>query len=145
VALLFATAGVLLALLIAVAFTSLSIPPGRWLFILAGLVAGAVPMAALGFALGHLLTPKAAVPVCNLVFLGLSFLGGLILPPFMLPRALQAISVWLPTRNWAEIVLGLGMGTPIPPGHLLTLALWGIVFTLLALWAYRRDEGRRYR
>lgn len=145
VALLFATAGVGLAVAIAVTFTAVSVPAGRWAAVAAALLVGALPLAALGNGLGYTLSPKTAVPVCNVVFLGLSFLGGLILPPFMLPSAVQSVSAWLPTRNWAELVFAASAAGPMPWVHVVRLAVWGVLLTAFALWAYGRDEGHRYR
>jgi len=48
-----------------------------WLDMIARLLAGSVPFIALGFAIGYLCGPNVAPAVANLVYLPLSFAGGL--------------------------------------------------------------------
>ncbi len=105
---------------------------------LAALLLGAVPMGLLGVALAFLLSPKAALPVANLVYLPLSFLGGLWMPPEALPSWAQAISPYTPTRPWVELVWASAWGKPWPLASLLALLGYAAAFALLAVWAWRR-------
>ena len=109
--------------------------------LLAALVLGAVPMGLLGVALGQRVSPKAALPIANLVYLLLSFLGGLWMPPEAMPEWARVFSPWLPTRYWAEVVWASAWDRPWPTSALLGLAAYGLLFGLLAAWAWRRGRG----
>ena len=55
--------------------------------------------------IGNALPSKAALAVANVLLLPLAFLGGLFIPPPYLPDVVQAISPYVPTRGWLEIVM----------------------------------------
>lgn len=144
-ALLFALASVLVLVGAAVAATDIRRSPSAWAEFGLALTAGAVPFGLFGIALGYLLPARAALPVANLLFLPLSFIGGLWGGAEHLPDALRPVSRILPTRQWGEL-LGAGTGEASWDAEsLLGLAAWSAVFAALAGWAYRRDEGERYR
>lgn len=75
----------------------------------------------------------------------LAFGGGLFLPPSMFPDWLDVASRFLPIRQAREIVVGAATGTEIPLWAVLGIVAWTIVLGALAVWLYRRDQGRRYR
>ena len=104
------------------------------------LVLGAVPMGLLGIAMALRISPKAALPTANLVYLLLSFLGGLWMPPEAMPEWARALSPWLPTRYWAELVWASAWGKPWPAAALLGLTAYALIFGLLAAWAWRRGR-----
>jgi ABC-2 type transport system permease protein len=144
-ALLFATVSVLVLLAAALATTDVEWSGADWASFAAALAVGAVPFALFGIALGYLVPARAALPVANLLFLPLSFLGGLWGGAEHLPDTLRSISRFLPTRQWGEL-LGSGTGDPAwALRDLLALAAYAVCFALVAGWAYRRDEGERYR
>lgn len=88
----------------------------------------ALPATLMGTALGSVTSARTAVPLANLVFLPLAYLGGLWMPPHMLPGVVGAISVWTPTRAMAELAWAAMDGRGLPGRYLLILAGW----TLLA-------------
>ncbi len=140
-------AGLLFALLAAavvagVAALSTPLRPEKAspLAFLAALVLGAVPMGLLGVALAFLLSPRAALPVANLVYLPLSFLGGLWMPPEALPGWARTLSLYTPTRQWAELVWASASARPWPGGAVLALLAHSLGFALLAAWAWRRGR-----
>ena len=143
-ALVFASTSVLVLACAAVAATDIRRSAGEWATFGAALAVGAVPFALLGIALGYLLPARAALPVANLLFLPLSFLGGLWGGADHLPEGLRPLSRLLPTRQWGEL-LGAGTGEASwAPLDLVGLGGYTVAFALLAVWAYRRDEGERY-
>ncbi|HVL84655.1 MAG TPA: ABC transporter permease [Pseudonocardia sp.] len=95
-------------------------------------------------AIGYSLPVKAALPVAQLLFLPLAFGGGLLLPPMLFPGWLQTVSMLLPSRGARDLVLW-ALGVPPSGVALATLAGWTLATAALAVWAYRRDEGRRFR
>jgi len=107
---------------------------------LVALLMGAVPMGLFGVALAHLLSPRAALPVANLVYLPLSFLGGLWMPPEVLPNWARTISLYTPTRHWAELVWASAWGRAWPPASVLALLGYTLAFALLAGWSWRRGR-----
>jgi ABC-2 type transport system permease protein len=143
-ALAFATAAATIVVVSALATTSAGLPPSSWPLLAAALLLGAVPFALLGIALGYLIWPKAALPVANLVYLPLSFAGGLWTGPAELPEFIADISPLVPTRAWGDILWAVvgaqRLSWPTP----LILVGYGIVFGGLAIWGYRRDEGERF-
>ncbi len=106
--------------------------------LLAALILGAVPHGLFGIALANRTSAKAALPIANLVYLLLAFLGGLWMPPEVLPDWARAISPWLPTRHWAELVWAAASRTPWPGTSVFALFLYTLFFGFLAVRGGRR-------
>lgn len=137
------SAGIVIAAALLTTDASLSI--GRWAELLVALALGIVPFALLGIALGYWATPKGALPLANILYLGLSYGGGLWIRPGRLPSSVEAIAPYLPTRHLAGILLGIVAGTPWRLGDWAALSGFAVVFAATALLGYRRDEGQRFR
>jgi len=105
----------------------------------------AVPSALIGVTIGTTCGPKAAIAVTQVAMFLLAFGGGLFLPPVMFPDWLDLLSKFLPVRQAREIVVGAAIGTGAPAWALIGILVWTVVLGVLAVWLYRRDEGRRYR
>lgn len=121
--------------------------PG-WLPALAAVglvIVTAVPSLLIGVIIGTTAGPKAAIAVTQVAMFLLAFGGGLFLPPSMFPDWLDVASRFLPIRQAREIVVGAATGTEIPLWAVLGIVAWTIVLGALAVWLYRRDQGRRYR
>jgi len=144
--------GVLLSVLglmpitvIAGLLTAARLAPERLLLTLATLLVGAVPLLLIGFAVGYSLRQKSAIAVAQLLFFGLAFAGGMFIPPDIFPGWLNAFSQALPSRAARDLVVwavgsgDLGMST------LASLAGWTLAAGAATWWAFRRDEGRRFR
>jgi len=110
------------------------------------LVAGALPFAAMGLALGYWAGPNSAPVLCNLLSLPMAFASGLWIPYPMLPSFLRQIAHGLPAYHYAQLALGvIGAGNREP-------AAWGVLYLVgftavmlaLARLGYLRDEGRTY-
>jgi ABC-2 type transport system permease protein len=131
--------------LIAWLLTAATLPPSRLALAAAALLAAGVPLFAIGISIGYSLSTKAAMAVAQSLLLPLAFGGGLFLPPNMFPGWLDAISTWLPTRAGRDLVVTATTGAALPGTTVLVLAGWTLLTGSLAVWAYRRDEGRRFR
>ncbi|MEV0383962.1 ABC transporter permease [Nonomuraea sp. NPDC050643] len=131
-------------LLVAVFFTEATITLPRLLLGLVALIAGVIPFALIGLFIGYLLTAKAAIAVSQILFFPMAILGGLLLPPTILPAFIQVISPYVPTRGVAELLWAITSGTTPDTVALIMLAVWTVVAAAAATWAYRRDEGRRF-
>ena len=141
----FVVIGLAPLVLIAWLFTAASLPLSRLALTLAALLAAGVPLFAIGISIGYSLSTKAALAVAQSLLLPLAFGGGLFLPPETFPGWLDAISRWLPTRAGRDLVVAATTGADLPGPALVMLAGWTVLAGSLAVWAYRRDEGRRFR
>jgi ABC-2 type transport system permease protein len=142
---LFAALAVAAVLAVAIPATSPHLSASAWLRLGFGLVVGSVPFTLLGIALGYWLPAKSALPVANILYLTLSFAGGLWTGPTGLPAAVSRISEFLPTRQWADVLWSAARGGTVRLEHWLALGAYAIVFGGFAAWGYRRDEGQRFR
>jgi ABC-2 type transport system permease protein len=140
----FASAAAALTIGAALSSTDASLSAVAWAELAAALVLWLVPFALLGIALGYLAPERAALPLANLLYLGLSYAGGLWLRPDRLPACVTGVSPYLPTRSFSDTLAGIAGGAS-RPAPWLGLAGFTLAFALVAAWAYRRDEGRRFR
>ncbi|WP_069385917.1 ABC transporter permease [Cellulosimicrobium cellulans] len=104
-----------------------------------------VPFVLLGMAIGYSLSAKAALPVVQVILFPLAFAGGLFLPPMLFPDWLDGISQATPTRAGRDLLVQALTGEPANPWAWPVLIGWTALFAALAVVAYRRDEGRRFR
>ncbi|GAA3137286.1 hypothetical protein GCM10010466_30190 [Planomonospora alba] len=143
-ALAFALIGVLPVLVISALFTEATATPAQLVLGLGALLVAAAPFQLLGLFIGYTLPFKAALAVVQLVFLPLAVGGGLMTSPQHPPAFIAAVAPYLPTRGAVELVwAAVGYGPPrtLP---LVMFAVWTAAAGALAVWAYRRDEGRRF-
>lgn len=112
---------------------------------LAVLVITSIPFMLIGAAIGYAFSSKAAIAIIQVVMFGFAFGGGLFLPPQVFPEWLEVLSRFFPSRHARDLTIAAVEGAT-PEWWMLAGALaWTVVTTALALWLYRRDEGRRYR
>lgn len=137
--------GLLPLLAIAAVLTEATLPWSRVVPSALALLAASLPFLGLGMAIGYSLTAKAAIAVAQLLLLPLAFAGGLFLPPFLFPDWLDALSQWTPSRAGRDLVVGATTGEDVGLLSVVVLVTWTLVAGVLAVVAYRRDEGRRFR
>ena len=141
----------LIALVALGAFAALaggvSLTGSQWLDLTGRAMLCSVPFIGLGFALGYLASPNSAPAVTNLIYLPTAFASGLFFPLHLLPEFLQKIAPYLPLYRGAQLVWD-SVGAPTEGGSLTTdwlyMGGYTVVFFVLALWAYRRDQGRKF-
>jgi ABC-2 type transport system permease protein len=141
---LFAAGASACVVVVALATTDASLPPIGWARLLLALALGIVPFALLGIAVGYWATPRGALPIANVLYLGLAYAGGLWMRPERLPGIVQTIGPYLPTRHLAALLLGVAAGRPWSVTDWLALAAFAVVFALAAVIGYRRDERSRH-
>ncbi len=127
-------------------FGDVSLPLGTWLALFGTLLAGAFPFCAMGLAFGYLLGPNSAPTAINILYLPLAFASGLWIPIFALPEFVQRLAPFLPPYHYAQLALrtiGASEGGAVWV-HVAALAGFTLVFLVLAVWAYQRDEGKTY-
>ncbi|HWB23284.1 MAG TPA: ABC transporter permease [Gaiellaceae bacterium] len=141
----FATAAAAVLIVTAIATTNASLPLGRWLELACVLVIATAPFALLGIALGYWAPERGALPIANLLYLGLSYAGGLWIRPEDLPTGVAAVSPYLPTRALADVLSATVTGDPWLPHSWAVLSIFAAIFAAIAVSGYRRDEGRHFR
>ncbi|MBM9465264.1 ABC transporter permease [Aeromicrobium sp. YIM 150415] len=130
---------------IAFFLTEARLAPDRLLLTLGALLAGAVPMLLIGFAIGYWLRQKSAIAVAQLLFFGLAFGGGMFIPPDVFPSWLDTISGLLPSRAERDLVVWAVGSGDVAVRTVLVLIGWSVLGAAFTLWGFRRDEGRRFR
>ena len=141
----FGLVGIAFVIVLAVATTPAAMPAVLWARLSLSVIAAGVVMSVLGIALGYSAPPKAVAPIANLLFIGLSFGGGLFLRPQSLPDVFQPFSRVLPTRQFGELAWSAVLGRDWPVTSWLWVVGYFVVFAAAAVHAYRRDEGVKYR
>jgi ABC-2 type transport system permease protein len=141
----FAAASAAVVAVVAAAVTPVALAPVEWVELAAALVVGTAPFALLGVAIGYWAPPRAALPLANLIYLVLSYAGGLWFRPERLPAPVERVSRLLPTRALADVLAAPAVGSAPPWRPWIALFGFAAAFGALAAWGYRRDEGRRYR
>jgi ABC-2 type transport system permease protein len=142
---LFALIGLVPLLVVAALLTEATVSPVEGVLGLAALAVAGTPLLFMGVAIGYSLPVKAAVPVAQVLLFPLAFGGGLFIPPDGFPDWLDAVSRALPTRAGRELIISATTGSALPATALPVLAVWAVAAGVVAVWAYRRDEGRRFR
>lgn len=123
---------------------TVDLPQDRWLPLLTAVYIGGLPFAGLGLFIGLVCSPRSAVPVANLIYLPLSFAGGLWLPPNALPKMIQDISEYLPTRMYGEIVWSVTFNQELKRQNWVGLVIYFVLFIVGAIYFYNKDEGERF-
>lgn len=143
-ALLFASSAALLVILCGVVLGHVYLAPETWLRFASALLVGGITFAIAGMAIGYWTTPKTSVPITNLTYLPLAFIGGLWLPPQFLPPIVATISPCTPTRQFGELVWAAASNHPWEARSFVTLFAYAAVFGVIAIIGYRRNELERY-
>jgi ABC-2 type transport system permease protein len=143
VSIVFAVGITILLMILGSAMAGVHITLIEALQLLSVIAAGVVPFASLGLVIGVLMPSNAAAGVINLIYLPLSFCGGLWMPIEALPHWLQGVAHGLPSFWFARLALGsLGYSDS---SALLAWALLGfytVVFLLAAAFIFRRQEAQ---
>jgi ABC-2 type transport system permease protein len=116
-------------------------PLHRWLSMTGLMLVGLLPFAAMGIALGHLLTVDSLGPANGGLISLLAFTGGTWFPfshtSFLYTLGREIPSYWLVQASHVGTAGG-GWGTR----GWVTMGIWAVVLTTAARIAYRRDTGR---
>lgn len=145
-AMLFSAVDVLLLFAMATTIGKVALPLATAAKLFGILVAGSTTFSALGLAVGYFAGPNSAPAIVNLVYLPMSFLSGLWVPVFALPKVLRELAHFLPPYHFAQLALGvLGAGTGEPAStHVVAMVVATVLFLVVAAIGWRRDEGKLY-
>ena len=125
--------------IISILFTSTDLSFAEWIkfFFLLHIVG--LPFCFMGLCLGFWFSEKSALPVGNLIYLPLSFAGGLWKPPEILPKSLQSISEILPTRSYAEILWAFANREALEWKFVFLLAIYSLIFLILSYLGFKKE------
>jgi ABC-2 type transport system permease protein len=98
----------------------------------------------MGLSIGYSLPPKAAIVVAQVLFFPLAFGRGLMTAPAGVSGFAETIAPYLPTGGAARLMWAAVGDFPFDLRSLCMLIAWSITLGGLAIWAYRRNEGRRF-
>ena len=146
VALGFAAIVVTLLFALGAIFGGVQMPVWRWLAMGGVLIAGAVPFCALGLAIGNLAGPNSAASTVNMIYLPMSFCGGLWIPFDFLPHGIQSIAPFLPSFHFSQIALAI-LGAPARgtiAEHTGALVGFTFIFAAIAWFAHVRDREKMF-
>ena len=127
-----------LVALTAVASHHVQLSAAQWLALLAATWAGVLPLALLGLAIGYLAADEIAFPLTMALYFALGALGGLWMPPSVMPHAMQDIGQALPSNSVAELGWRITGGQASALRAVLVLTAWTVASATAALLAYRR-------
>jgi ABC-2 type transport system permease protein len=91
--------------LLGVTFGHVSLTLPQYGRMIALAIVGVVPFAAMGMVLALLVPANSAPGIANMLYLPMSFCGGLWIPIMFLPKLLQHFAVVLPTYHVAQLML----------------------------------------
>ena len=131
-------------LVIAALLTEATITGPAFLAAVGVTVVAAVPFTLMGLGIGYSLPSKAAIVAAQVLFFPLAFGGGLMTAPGGAPGFVESIAPYLPTGGAVRLMWSAVGDRPIDVTSLVALAVWTIALATFAVWAYRRDEGRRF-
>jgi ABC-2 type transport system permease protein len=137
-----ATLGIIV---LALTFTKVEMSFFEWIKFILILHFAGISFCFMGLALGYWTNEKSSLPIGNLIYLPLSFAGGLWKPPSVLPEMLKDISPYLPTRYFGEILWSFVKRESVKMTDVGSLFLYAVGFALLAFIGFKRDQGERLR
>ena len=141
----FALASLALLYAAGIILAGISMPFVDWFNLTWRLLLALFPFITMGFAIGYLSGPSAAVLVVNLVLLPMSFASGIFFPINGLPSFIKDIAPYLPMYHLGHLAWN-SVGVPYDDlgRSVLWLAGYTVVFLALTLWAVRREDDRRF-
>lgn len=131
-------------LAIAVLATDATTTPLGFLTAVGVVILVSIPFTLMGLTIGYLLPIRAALAVVQLTFFPLAFAGGLFSGAGQAPGFIETIAPFTPTRGAAEMMWAAVGDYRMNPVAAIAFAGWTVLLAVLAVYAYRRDEGQRF-
>jgi ABC-2 type transport system permease protein len=109
------------------------------------LVLGMLPLLTAGLALGYWAGPNSAAAIANLIYLPIAYASGFLMPVQSLPQFVRSITPYLPPYHYGQLAWrAVGLDDGQLALHIAWLVGTALVFGLLAVWGYRRDNGKQF-
>lgn len=116
-----------------------------WSALAVALILGALPFTALALFIGYVFDAESAWSASLWVYFALAMIGGLFTPVETMPEALRAIGVLTPAYRYAKVGWDITAGAAADvPQQVMWSFGYLVLFTILAIVAYRRHEAREY-
>lgn len=129
--------------ILAVLFTEAQLSLQLWLAFYTILILSSLVFCPMGLILGYFTNPKTSLPIGNMIYLPLAFMGGMWKPPQILPETIKDISKFLPTRHYGEIMWAVVSESEIEIRYVFWLLFYLCIFSAVAFWGYKRDQMER--
>jgi ABC-2 type transport system permease protein len=129
---------------IAALFTPASLSGTEFLAAIGATAVISLPFILMGLGVGYSLPQKAAIVVAQVLFLPLAFGGGLMGGPDWQPGFVGTIAPYLPTGGAVRLMWAAVGDYPFEWASAASLIGWTVALGGIAVWAFRRDEGRRF-
>lgn len=139
----FALLSIALLILLAEIYTFVSLTPLQWIYFFSAHLSLGLIFCLMGLTLGYWAEEKTALPVGNLIYLPLTFAGGLWKPPSVLPDSLKTISEYLPTRQYGEVLWAIVDDKKIEIESLFGLSIYALLFLILSYIGMNKDFKSR--
>ncbi|HEV7168292.1 MAG TPA: ABC transporter permease [Micrococcaceae bacterium] len=131
---------IVLVCLTAAVAKGVQLSAGQWIALVAAMWAGSTVFAALGIAIGYTISADAAYPVTYGLYMALSAIGGLWVPPAILPQTMRNLAQGLPTYRLADLGWRIAEGQPPTAAAVLVLLAWAAGLGLVAYLAFLRPR-----
>jgi ABC-2 type transport system permease protein len=118
-----------------------SLTAGQWLYAGVALWVGTIPFAVIGIAIGMRTTSTTAFAFTTGLYFALAALGGLWVPPSVLPSALRHVAMTLPSYNQADLGWRIAGHHAPGLGNVAVLLAWTAGGGALALLSARRTSA----
>jgi ABC-2 type transport system permease protein len=126
----------------AAAVKGVRLSSAQWAVLIGAMWLGTVPFAALGLFLGYAISADASFVLSYGCYVAMSAIGGLWVPPAVLPPGMRTAAQWLPTNRLADLGWQVAGGAAIRLSSVAVLAAWTLGLGVLALAAYGRRRLR---
>ena len=142
----FSATVVLLLILLGVLFGGVRMAVLDGAKLLGTLVAGCLPFAAMGLAIGYFAGPNSAPSTINLIYLPLSFCSGLWVPYMFLPRFVRQVAQVLPPYHLSQLALGVFHAGQHEPAsrHWEVLLAFTLICLGIARLGFQREQEKMY-
>jgi len=117
----------------------------QWTALAATMWLGTLPFALLGIAIGYAVGGETAFPLSYALYMAMSAMGGLWVPPSVMPHSFQTVANALPTYRLADLGWHITAGHAPTMPDVAVLVGWTLGLGLLAALAYRRPRLTRTR
>ena len=131
-AILFALPAIMAVCAIAVITHGVQLSAGRWVAVILLMWLGVWPFAIFGIVLGYLTNADTSYGVTTGLYFALSALGGLWIPPAIMPSGMLSIGKLLPSYHAADLGWLIANGQTPTLTNALVLIAWTLIFVLAA-------------
>ena len=115
----------------------------EWVALIGVIWLGSLPFALMGVAVGYAVGAETAFPLSYALYMAMSALGGLWVPPSQLPNSFLHVADVLPTYRLADLGWHIAAGHAPSLADIGVLAGWTVGFAAIAALAYRGPRGTR--